>query len=94
MTQPKDEHAATPARQPTLSQPTLNWRFEFATYGATRNFLDLLADLSKRDDYYPNINFGKTYVNVSIDGEGQAELRERSSSFIDDMHALFTPAGV
>ena len=73
---------------------TLNQRFDFASYAQTRQFLDDLANLSKREDYYPNINFGKTYVNVSIDGEGQAELRERSSSFIDDMHALFTPAGV
>ena len=87
MTQPKDAHAATPARQPTLSQPTLNWRFEFATYGATRDFLDLLADLSKRDDYYPNINFGKTYVNVSIDGEGQAALGARADAFVAEMKA-------
>jgi pterin-4a-carbinolamine dehydratase len=82
MTEPKDTDAATPARQPAL-----NWRFEFATYGATRDFLDLLADLSKRDGYYPNINFGKTYVNVSIDAEGQAELGERASAFVAEMKA-------
>ncbi|ARU30772.1 hypothetical protein CAP31_03150 [Sulfuriferula sp. AH1] len=66
----------------------LNQRFDFASYAETRRFLDQLADLSKREDYYPNINFGKTYANVSIDGEGQAVLRERNSSFISDMHAL------
>ena len=84
MTQPKDANTdtATPARQPTL-----NWRFEFATYGATRDFLDLLADLSKRDDYYPNINFGKTYVNVSIDAEGQAALGAREAAFVAEMKA-------
>ena len=84
MTQPKDSgtDAPTPARQPTL-----NWRFEFATYGATRKFLDLLADMSKRDDYYPNINFGKTYVNVSIDAEGRAALGEREAAFVEEMKA-------
>ena len=84
MTHPKDSStdAPTPARQPPL-----NWRFEFATYGATRVFLDLLADMSKRDDYYPNINFGKTYANVSIDAEGQAALGEREAAFIAEMKA-------
>ena len=56
--------------------------------------MDQLADLSKREGYYPDINFGKTYANVSIDSEGQAALRERNSSFVDDMQALITPAGV
>ena len=84
MTQAKDADtdAATPARQPTL-----NWRFEFGSYGETRHFLDLLADLSKREDYYPNINFGKTYVNVSIDAEGQAVLGERAAAFVEEMKA-------
>lgn len=82
-----------PTKEDTTStrQPALNWRFEFASYAATRDFLDLLADLSKRDGYYPNINFGKTYVNVSIDAEGQAELGERATSFVDEMKAYATP---
>lgn len=71
----------------------LNLRFDFVSYAETRNFLDRLAELSKREEYYPNINFGKTYVNVSIDSEGQAELRAKNSSFIDDMHALATATG-
>lgn len=83
MTQRNDADAATPAHQPPL-----NWRFEFASYSATREFLDLLADMSKRDDYYPNINFGKTYVNVSIDAEGQASLGAKADAFIEEMKAL------
>lgn len=82
MTRPKDADSTTPAHQPPL-----NWRFEFATYGATRDFLDLLADLSKREGYYPNINFGKTYVNVSMDAEGQAALGERVAAFVEEMKA-------
>ena len=73
---------------------TLNQRFDFASYAETRQFLDQLADLSKREGYYPNINFGKTYANVSIDGEGQAVLHERNSSFIAEMHALVTSVSI
>ena len=66
---------------------TLNWRFEFASYEATRRFLDQLADLSKRENFYPNINFGKTYVNISIDAEGHSALGSREGAFIEEMKA-------
>ncbi|MHB8391870.1 MAG: 4a-hydroxytetrahydrobiopterin dehydratase family protein [Acidobacteriaceae bacterium] len=65
-----------------------NLRFEFDSYAETRRFLDQLADLSKREAYYPDVSFGKTYANISIDGNGQATLRERKSSFIDEMQAF------
>lgn len=52
-------------------------RFDFASYSVTRKFLDDLSDLSKRVGYYPDLNFGKTHVNVSVasqgDSLGQAE---------------------
>lgn len=52
-------------------------RFDFASYTETRKFLDDLSDLSKRVGYYPDLNFGKTHVNVSVasqgDSLGQAE---------------------
>ncbi len=67
-----------------------NQRFDFGSYAETRDFLDRLEDLSKRDNYYPNISFGKTYVNVSIDGEDQTALNERKSTFISEMKALTT----
>ena len=67
---------------------TLNWRFEFGSYGETRRFLDQLAELSKRESYYPNINFGKTYANISIDGEGQTELGIREAAFVQEIQAL------
>ncbi|MEY2333843.1 hypothetical protein [Acidithiobacillus ferrianus] len=69
---------------------TRNWRFDFASYAETRRFLDRLADLSRREHYYPNVSFGKTYVNIGIDAEGQTALAERNSSFTSDMEALAT----
>jgi len=69
-----------------------NQRFDFGSYGETRHFLDQLADLSKREEYYPDVSFGKTYVNISIDGAGQTALRESGSSFISDMQELANQA--
>ena len=44
-------------------------RFEFADYEATRLFLERAAALSEREGYYPDMSFGRTYVNVSIQPE-------------------------
>jgi 4a-hydroxytetrahydrobiopterin dehydratase len=76
---------------PPARQQPLNRRYDFGSYAETRDFLDQMADLSKREDYYPNVSFGKTYVNVSIDGDGQTALQQRKSAFIADMDALASP---
>jgi pterin-4a-carbinolamine dehydratase len=41
-------------------------RYNFASYAETRKFLDDLSSLSERVGYYPDLNFGKTHVNVSV----------------------------
>lgn len=46
--------------------PNLFRRFEFAGYGETRTFLERLAEVSKESGLYPDISFGKSYVNVTI----------------------------
>ena len=73
---------------PLPRKATLNWRFEFGSYGETRHFLDQLADLSKRENFYPNINFAKTYANISIDADGQTELGMREAAFVQAMEAF------
>jgi len=48
--------------------PTLFRRFEFSRYCDTRSFLDALAALSEASGRHPqNINFGATYVNVTLE---------------------------
>ncbi|WP_165873571.1 4a-hydroxytetrahydrobiopterin dehydratase [Parasulfuritortus cantonensis] len=47
-------------------------RYDFASYAETRQFLDDLAALSERAGYYPDLNFGKTHVNVSVAAQSQA----------------------
>lgn len=85
MTQAKN--ADMGSNTPPARKPVLNWHFEFGGYGETRRFLDQLSDLSKREDYYPNVSFGKTYVNVSIDAEGQTALGAREDAFVQEMKA-------
>ena len=73
---------------PQERPPALNRRFDFGSYVEMRHFLDQMAALSRRENYYPDISFGKTYANISIDAEGQATLVERNSSFISEMDTL------
>lgn len=51
--------------------------YAFDSYQETRQFLDDLAELSERMDYYPNLNFTRTQVTVRIQTEstelGQVE---------------------
>ncbi len=59
----------------------LSWnrRYDFSDYAETRSFLDLLADLSEKTGYYPNLNFARTHVVVAIQfesGEKEARLQE------------------
>ena len=84
-------NAGETASQERIAQ--FNQRFDFGSYAETRRFLDLLTELSKREDYYPDVSFGKTYANISIDSDGQTILRERNSTFIADMQALATQTG-
>jgi len=51
--------------------PTLSQRFEFESYPATRRFLDGVAKLAEDAGHYPNLSFGKTYVSVTLDADGQ-----------------------
>lgn len=46
--------------------PVMTRRFDFPDYAATRSFLDGLAKLSERNGCYPDLNFAKTHVNVSV----------------------------
>lgn len=44
----------------------LERRIEFASYDLTREFLDLAADKSEKEGYYPDLTFGKHHVNMTI----------------------------
>ena len=67
--------------------PIMTRRFDFASYEKTRKFLDDLAELSERTGYYPDLNFSKTHVNVSIASNG-ASLGDAEYSFAEQTTAL------
>ena len=61
-----DQQEAPPAWQVQQNPPLLSRRFDFSSYAETRGFLDGLAVLAERRGHYPDLNFGKNHVNVSI----------------------------
>jgi pterin-4a-carbinolamine dehydratase len=72
--------------------PRLERRFEFGDYEATRDFLDQAAELSEREGYYPDMSFGRTYVNVTIHAEEGAEsVSEARERFAELLDALLEP---
>ena len=49
----------------------LERRIEFEDYERTRDFLENLRRLSEREGLYPDISFGRTYVNLTLRPEGE-----------------------
>ena len=67
----------------------LEGRYEFENYIALRDFLDRAAALSEREDLYPDLGFGRDYVNVTIYAdEGSGALAERQRRFASRLDAL------
>ncbi len=60
----------------------LEARYEFDGYPDLRDFLDQAAELSEREGYYPDMGFGRDYVNVTIHlKEGADELTSEQRQF-------------
>ena len=64
-----DEISLPDGWKPVANPPCLFRRYEFSSYAHTREFLDGLAQISKDSAIYPDLGFGKTYVNVTLHGE-------------------------
>ena len=72
------------------TRPTrLERRYEFESYSELRDFLDRAAELSEEMDYYPNMGFGRDYVNVTIYADEEAnDISENQREFakkLDDL---------
>ena len=72
------------------TRPTrLERRYEFESYSELRDFLDRAAELSEEMDYYPNMGFGRDYVNVTIYADDEAsDITENQREFakkLDDL---------
>ncbi len=58
--------------QPWTQRPRpdrLERRIEFSDYEATRVFLEHLNTLSEQQSRFPDISFGRTYVNITLRAE-------------------------
>ena len=62
----------------------LEKRFEFGSYSSTRDFLDRLGEFSEVSKRYPDISFGKTYVNITLRPDEDAE----GATLTDSDHAF------
>jgi len=71
--------------------PTLFRRFAFERYADTRAFLDALAALSEETGTHPqNINFGSTYVNITLEAEDGVALTEAEHALAARINELRT----
>lgn len=69
----------------------LECRYEFENYNALRDFLDSAADISEREGLYPDMGFGKDYVNITIHADegstGLDEKQRRLARLLDELRA-------
>lgn len=67
----------------------LEGRFEFANYQTLRDFLDRAAELSEREGLYPDMGFGRDYVNITIHAqEGEDTLGDAQHHFAQQLDDL------
>lgn len=67
----------------------LERRVEFDDYEALRLFLDRVAALSEETGLYPNLSFGRTYVNFTLFADDDAEqMGEAQRAFARQVDAL------
>lgn len=70
----------------------LERRYQFQSYDTLRDFLERAADLSEREGLYPDMGFGRDYVNITIHtDDGQTELGNNQHRFAQQLDALLSP---
>lgn len=67
----------------------LERRYQFDDYSTLRDFLDNAAEISERIDFFPDMGFGKDYVNITIHLiEGETELSDLQRQFASELDQL------
>ena len=67
----------------------LERRYDFADYASLRDFLDRAAELSEKVGLYPDMGFGRDYVNITIHvDEGKEELEDKQRQFAEQLEEL------
>jgi 4a-hydroxytetrahydrobiopterin dehydratase len=67
----------------------LERRYEFQDYNTLRDFLDRAADLSEREGLFPDMGFGRDYVNITIHvDDGEEMLSDDKHRFAQQLDML------
>jgi pterin-4a-carbinolamine dehydratase len=68
----------------------LERRYEFPDYDSLRDFLDQAAEISEREGLFPDLGFGRDYVNVTIHSDDDVEaMSETQRRLAAELDALF-----
>lgn len=68
----------------------LERRYSFDSFDSLRDFLDAAADVSETMNYYPDMGFGRNYVNITIHAdEGADTVSETQREFATKLDALY-----
>jgi len=59
--------------QPRKKPARLERRIEFSDYEQIREFLDRAANLSEKEDYYPDMNFSRNHVSITLHAKDDAD---------------------
>jgi pterin-4a-carbinolamine dehydratase len=67
----------------------LERRYQFVDYESLRDFLDRAAALSEREGLYPDMGFGRDYVNMTIHcSEEDNTLGDQQRRLAQELDAL------
>ena len=66
----------------------LERRIEFDDYESTRSFLERLNALAESEGRFPDISFGRTYVNLTLSPDDEQPVGEVDQAFAAAIDAL------
>ena len=68
----------------------LEKQYQFANYDELRDFLDRAAEVSEKVEYYPDMGFGKDYVNITIHAPEDGDtVTDEQREFAAQLDALY-----
>lgn len=80
--------------QPWQERPRplrLECRYEFENYSQLRDYLDRAAEICESEGLYPDMGFGKDYVNITIhadDGsDALSDKQRRLATLLEELHS-------
>ena len=81
--------SSTSQWQERIRPVRLERRYEFPDYQSLRDFLDKAAELSEKEGFYPDMGFGRDYVNITIHADDRdTPLNEQQHRFAEQLDAL------